>query len=1056
MKISTTVKCLSSLFSLSLLIYFPLSTVCGDVIFFYLSPPAAYAETIVQSGGSKLEIGRGLLKSGQYQEALGLLSEAASADPANPVVFNYLGEAYFRLKRYQEAINALNRAVSLDPGYILPHVGLGMVYDTLGESEKAKKEFEEVLRIGSASPDASEVKLAADRLKRIEVREHLSKGRILYGSGKLEEALTEYNLAIAEDADNPQANMAAGLIYKQLSRLKESYEAFKKVIGVQPGNVTAHLNMGEVHATAGAFEEAIASFREVLRLAPGSREAKAAEFFIKASEDGLAVRKLFEEASDAMKNEKYSEVADIYKKILSIEPANSYALYNLGVAYYETDRLDDALDVLKKSVEINPKDIMARLQLATVYDKMARQEEAIAEYEMVAASESDREEVKNARERLNILKRYAEVKEGAGRIQLLIEGGDVEEALKEVENLLMEDDRNAGAHLLLGRIQLKKGDTDKAFGSIKKALSIKPDLWDAFIFMGQLYELQGKYNEAADVYRAVTSKAPKTKEGMIAADLLKSISIPMHFEQARRYLDKGDIDGALKEINAILEISPDNPVALFNAGILYFRANMLDEAQSYLKKAIEKDPAYVQAHLQLGLVYQADLKFDESEEQFRKVLSMSPEGKEANIAKLRLGIIKEEAAFLDLMIGVYRLINARNYVRAKDELETIITLIPNNHIARFQLAIILEEMDRREDAIIELKKVLEIKPDFTRGHLYIGQLYEKDGLFREAKAAYRKASTLGAGTREGEVAGMLLKRLRNWQISGNMGHTIDSNIAYGATKRNTGISTGHGLSFTYGVYTAEKMRFTANASVSRSLTYSSQLFGMNYEGGLRWYHKIRDNQSYGINAGYTYSTFLYERSYEAFNYSANTSITPDIFLSSLSLSYSFNMTRSFINPTSDADTHTLSVSLSKKLSLKDSVSGSYSFSAYLNQDPMGSNYANRANGFSLSYSRTLKPGLSVGANYGWRFIDYSNPDSTTLFTQFRRNSSETIGVNMSYRLSDKVSFSISVSSANVNTNLPPPSAEERLKLQDILAAPIPTVGGGYEKETVTMGLSFSY
>ena len=1056
MKTSATLLCLPSIFSLLLFIYFSLSTVCGDLIFFSLSPSVSYAETKALPADPKLDQGRELLKSGQYQEALSLLSEAAAMEPANPVVQNYLGEAYFRLKKYQEAADALNRAISLDPGYLLPHVGLGIVYETIGETEKAKTEFAEALRIGSTSPDASEVKFAADRLKRIEVREHLSKGRTLYGAGKSEEALAEYNLAIAKDADNPQANMAAGLIYKELNRLKESYEAFKKVIEVQPGNVRAHLNMGELHGTAGALEAAIASFREVIRLAPGSREAGMAEFFIKSSEEGLAVRKLFEDASVLMKNERYDDAVDTYRKILEKQPENSYALYNMGVAYYKTERLEEALTVLKKSIEINPQDIMTRFQLAAVYDKMTKIEEAVAEYERVAASESDREEVKNARDRLDILKKYAEVKEGAGRIQLLIEGGDVEEALKEVEKLLVEDDRNANAHLLLGRVQMKKGDTDKAFSSIKKALSIKPDLWDAFIFMGQIYELQGKYSEAADVYRAVTSKTPKTKEGLIAADLLESISIPMHFEQAKRYLDKGDTDGALKEINTILEISPDNPVALFNAGILYFRANMLADAQFYLKKAIEKDPGYVQAHLQLGLVYQAALKFEEAEAQFKKVISLNPEGRDANIAKLRLGIIKEEAAFLNLMIGVYRLINAKNYVRATEELETIITLIPNNHLARFQLAIILEDMDRREDAIIELKKVLEIKPDYTRGHLFLGQLYEKDGLFREAKESYRNASVLGAGTREGEIAAMLVRKHRNWQLNGNIGHSIDSNIAYGATKRKTGISTGHSLSINYGVYTVEKMRFTVDLSVSRNLTYSSQLFGMNYEGGLKWYHKIRDDQSYGINADYVYSTFLYKRSYEAFTYSVNTSVNPDIFLSSLSLRYSFNMTRSFINPTSDSDKHTLSLSFSKKLSLKDSVSGSYSFSVYLNKDPMGSNYANRANGFSLSYSRTLRPGLSIGANYGWSFIDYSNPDSTTFFTQFRRNRSETFGVNMSYRLSDKVSFSISASSANVNTNLPPPSAEERLKLQDILAAPIPTVGGGYEKETVSMGLSVSY
>src|SRR3989304_9540380 len=107
-----------------LLLSLPLLFVGVEGISPHLSLSAAHAETTVLPGGSMLENGRELLKAGQYQEALGLLSNAASAEPANPVVFNYLGEAYFRLKRDQEGINALNRAVSIDPGYILPHVGL--------------------------------------------------------------------------------------------------------------------------------------------------------------------------------------------------------------------------------------------------------------------------------------------------------------------------------------------------------------------------------------------------------------------------------------------------------------------------------------------------------------------------------------------------------------------------------------------------------------------------------------------------------------------------------------------------------------------------------------------------------------------------------------------------------------------------------------------------------------------------------------------------------------------------------------------------------------------
>lgn len=1057
MKISPTLQWLQPLFTLLLFANFSLTTVCMDLILYCLSPSVAYAETTVMSAGSKIDKGRELLKAGQYQESLGLLSEAAAMDPANPIAFNYLGEAYFRLKRYQEAVDALNKAVSLDPDYLLPHIGLGMIYELLNETEKAKKEFEEAVRIGSPDPGSSEIKLASDRLKRIAVREHLAKGRSLYGAGKIEESLAEFNAARAKDENNPQANLGAGMIYKELKQLRDSFDALKKVIEVQPGNVLAHLNLGELHATAGALEEAIASFREVLRLAPAeSAEAKTAEFYIKTSEEGIAVRKLFEEATGAMKDERYDELVGIYKKILEMEPANSFALYNLGVTYYKSDRLDDALDALKKSIEINPKDLITRFQLATVYDKMGKFDEALTQYEIVAALELDREEVKNARDRLDILKRYAAVKEGAGRIELLIESGDVEAALKEVERLLSEDDRNEGAHLLLARIQVKTGDLDKAFVTVKKALSIRPDYWDALILLGQIFELQGKYSDASDAYRAVMSGAPRTKQGTIATDLLKGIEIPIHFQQAKTYLDKGDYDGALKAIGAILDLSPDDPVALYNAGILYYRLNMLREAAFYLNSAVEKRPDYVQAHLQLGLVFQAALAFEQAENEFKKVLQIEGEGKEANIAKLRLGIIKEEEAFVKILMDANRFMRMGNFVKAQQELEDIISFTPNNHIAHFQLSIVLEKMDRREDALNELKRSVEIKPDYAIAYLIMARLYEEDNFFSEAKNAYRKAIAASAGGREGELAEIALKRLRNWRIGGSMSHSIDSNIAYGATKRTTGISTGHGLNLTYGVYTAEKMKFTVDLSVSRSLTYSSQLFGMNYGSGLSWYHKIRNNQTYGINADYNYSTFLYKRNYEAFNFSANSSITPDIFLSSLSLSYSLGLTRSFTNKTSDADTHSLSFSLSKTLSLKDSISGSYSFSTYLNRDPIGSNYANRSHGFSLSYSRTLKPGLSVRASYSRRFINYSNPDSTTLFTQFRRNTSETLGLSISYRLSERVDFSMSVNSINAETNLPPPSAEERLKLADILAAPIPTIGGGYEKETVSMGLSFSY
>ena len=539
---------------------------------------------------------------------------------------------------------------------------------------------------------------------------------------------------------------------------------------------------------------------------------------------------------------------------------------------------------------------------------------------------------------------------------------------------------------------------------------------------------------------------------MLAAALLKSIEVPLHFERARGFMGKGDFDGAIKEINLILEIAPNDPVALYNAGILYYRLDMLKEAENYLKRAIGINPEYIQAYLQLGLVYQSAERFDEAELEFRKVLSISEKGKEADVARARLGLISEEAAFLTHMKEANRRLKAGDYVGSKEELETIITIMPGNYVAYFQLGVVLMKMDLTEDAINALKRAVEIKPDYAVVHLFMAQLYEKDGLFKDARDAYGKASDFGAGTREGEMADISLRRLRNWRLSANMGHTIDSNISYGA-KRRTGVSTGHGLNLSYGVLSTEKRRLTLSLSLNRSLSYASQLSGMNYEGGLNWNHKIRNIQSYGINTGYTYSTFEGTPSYKRLSYSVNTSLTPGTMPTSLSISYSFSTTDSFVNRASNAESHSVSFSTTQNLSLLSKVTGSYGVSSYINKDPLGSNYANRSHNLSLSYSRLIRPGLNAGASYGHSFINYSNPDSTTLFTAFRRNRSQSLGLNLTYQVSQNVSFSLNMSKVNATTNLAVPTAEKRQKLEDILAAPIPVVGGGYKKETVTMGIS---
>jgi len=82
------------------------------------------------------------LQEGKYNETINESNKLLNIDPNNVLGFLYKGCGYLNLKQYSDAIKYLNRGSELDPNNMDFNKNLGIAYQQMGDSLKAKQYFE--------------------------------------------------------------------------------------------------------------------------------------------------------------------------------------------------------------------------------------------------------------------------------------------------------------------------------------------------------------------------------------------------------------------------------------------------------------------------------------------------------------------------------------------------------------------------------------------------------------------------------------------------------------------------------------------------------------------------------------------------------------------------------------------------------------------------------------------------------------------------------------------------------------------------------------------------
>lgn len=128
----------------------------------------------------------------------------------------------------------------------------------------------------------------------------------------------------------------------------------------------------------------------------------------------------------------------------------------------------------------------------------------------------------------------------------------------------------------------------------------------------EAFESQGDWDKATAEYNKILEQNPKESE--------------IHFRLGRILLSKNppDPEGAKKEFEEELKISPQNASAEFMLGETARQAGQWEEAAKHFSRAAEIDQGFVEAYLALGMSLNAEGKFADAVAPLQTYVKMQP------------------------------------------------------------------------------------------------------------------------------------------------------------------------------------------------------------------------------------------------------------------------------------------------------------------------------------------------------------------------------------------------------------------------------------------------
>ena len=360
-----------------------------------------------------------------------------------------------------------------------------------------------------------------------------------------------------------------------------------------------------------------------------------------------------------LKDLKYQEASLEFRNAIQLDGNLAAAHWGLARAYEGLQRFPEMITELQKTLELDKANQDARVKLGNYY---------------LAAS--------------------------LGRQELITEA---ERLAKET---LDRDANHIEGHILMGSVLFSRGDREKAFAELSRAIELNPNRIESYLSMARFYIVTKEHDKAENLYR-------------------KAIGInansPLAYSEYGKFLvQQNRPQEAEAQLLKAVEVGPTDRNARFVLASFYLVNRQLDKAENEYKALAGLDKEKPESQMVLADFYSTVNRVDDSIRIYQDILSKSP----------------------DFLQGRYRLAeilltNKGDTAGAMTQIDEALKKDKHDRQAlllRARVQMLKQQPDAIKAAVEDLKEVLRQEPNSRAGLYFMAQANSSLGLADQARA----------------------------------------------------------------------------------------------------------------------------------------------------------------------------------------------------------------------------------------------------------------------------------------------------------------------------------